>query len=216
MQDFNSPLEKRERDRPQDAPITDWVRKFDDESVRELMEHYRPLLYEIARRQWDRRYQRRIDPSDALQLTWSSITETTRRVDFQNRAHFVGFLTRTLGNHLVNIRRTLYAKKRSVACETEECEGMEHPAVNIADDDPSVLDRLIEKEFLTDVLKALLGMPRELQRLLRWRFRKGMTYSEIALKIDRSESDVRHLVDKCLNGLIRKLGSRERERRSSP
>jgi RNA polymerase sigma factor (sigma-70 family) len=213
MQDSTSQLEKRGQFHRESAPITDWVRKFDDESVRELMEHYRPLLYEIARRHWDRRYQRRIDPSDALQLTWSSIAQTSRRVGFQNRAHFAGFLTRTLAQHLVNIRRSLYAKKRSVAREVDVCETPSEPVLDLAYDDPAVLDTLIEKEFLAEVLQVILQLPRELQRLLRWRFRKGMTYSEIAIRIDRTEDDVRHLVDKCVNDVCRELRNRDRRRK---
>jgi RNA polymerase sigma factor (sigma-70 family) len=213
MQDSTSQLEKRGQFHRESAPITDWVRKFDDESVRELMEHYRPLLYEIARRHWDRRYQRRIDPSDALQLTWSSIAQTSRRVGFQNRAHFAGFLTRTLAQHLVNIRRSLYAKKRSVAREVDVCETPSEPVIDLACDDPAVLDTLIEKEFLAEVLQVILQLPRELQRLLRWRFRKGMTYSEIAIRIDRTEDDVRHLVDKCVNDVCRELRNRDRRRK---
>jgi len=213
MQDSTPQLEKRGQRHRENAPITDWVRKFDDASVRELMQHYRPLLYEIARRHWDRRYQRRIDPSDALQLTWSSIAETSRQVGFQNRAHFAGFLTRTLAQHLVNIRRSLYAKKRSVAREVDACETPSDPLVDLASNDPTVLDKVIEKEFLTEVLQVLLRLPRELQRLIRWRFRKGMTYPEIALKIDRTEDDVRHLVDKCVNDICRELRNIDRLRR---
>jgi RNA polymerase sigma factor (sigma-70 family) len=213
MQDSTSQLDKRLKVHRENAPITDWVRKFDDESVRELMEHYRPLLHEIACRHWDRRYQRRIDPSDALQLTWSSIAETTRRVGFHNRAHFAGFLTRTLAQQLVNIRRSLYAQKRSVAREVDACETPSHYLVDLQSDDSTVLDKLIEKEFHTEVLQVLLRLPRELQRLLRWRFRKGMTYPEIALKIDRTEDDVRHLVDKCVNDICRELRNIDRLRR---
>jgi RNA polymerase sigma factor (sigma-70 family) len=214
MQDPTSQLENRELDhRHGDAPITDWIRKFDDESVRELMEHYRPLLYEIARRHWDRRYQRRVDPSDALQLTWCSMAETSRRVGFQNRAHFAGFLTRTLAQQLVNIRRSLYAKKRSVAREVDTGETPSQIMVDVACDDPTALENLIEKEFLREVLQVMFALPRELQRLLRWRFRKGMTYPEIAHRIDRTEDDVRHLVDKCVNDVCRELRNRDRRRR---
>jgi DNA-directed RNA polymerase specialized sigma24 family protein len=72
---------------------------------------------------------------------------------------------------------------------------------------------LIEKEFLAEVLQVILQLPRELQRLLRWRFRKGMTYSEIAIRIDRTEDDVRHLVDKCVNDVCRELRNRDRRRK---
>lgn len=186
-------------------PITDWVRRFDDESVRELMTHYRPLLYEIARRRWRREFQRRMDPSDALQLTWTSMAMSRRKNRFENRDHFMGFLMKTLGHHLVNIHRSLYAQKRSVACEVEPNQASQKTMFDVQADDPTALDQLIEQELIVDTLQAMLRLPRELQRLLRWRFRKGMTYGEIAERIDRTEDDVRRLVEKCVRALCRDL-----------
>ncbi len=63
MQEYgaaNQPLDSLVDDT---VPITDWVSRFDDESIRELMTHYRPLLYAIARRHWKSEFQARIDPS---------------------------------------------------------------------------------------------------------------------------------------------------------
>ncbi|MFO0013253.1 MAG: RNA polymerase sigma factor [Planctomycetota bacterium] len=181
------------------------MRKFDDESVRELMIHYRPLLHEIARRNWNRRYQPRLDPSDALQLTWTSMVLSARGTRFENRDHFMGFLTKTLSNHLVNIHRSLYAKKRSVAREVDLIDSTQKTVFEFATNAPSNLDELIERELVCETLQAILRLPRELQHLLRWRFRKGMSYSEIANKIDRTDDEVRHLVDKCVRAICRDL-----------
>lgn len=199
------PTKKHRRDDRESVPITDWIRKFDDESVRELMLHYRPLLHEVARRHWNRRFQPRLDPSDAVQLTWTSMALNVRKTQFENRDHFMRFLMKTLGNHLVNIHRSLYAQKRSVARELELHGSFERGGLEVATPSENALDQLIELELVTDTLRAVLRLPRELQRLLRWRFRKGMSYSEIGRKIDRSESEVRHLVDKCLNTICREL-----------
>ena len=117
----------------------------------------------------------------------------------------MGFLMKTLGNHLVNIHRSLYAQKRSVAREVVLDESSDRAGMEVATQSENALDQLIELELVADTLRAILGLPRELQRLLRWRFRKGMSYSEIGRKIDRSESEVRHLVDKCLNTICREL-----------
>jgi RNA polymerase sigma factor (sigma-70 family) len=65
------------------------------------------------------------------------------------------------------------------------------------------VERVIEKELAKDTLDALLRLPRELQHLMRWRFRHGMTYREIGEKLGRSEDEVRHLVNYCIK-LIRK------------
>lgn len=187
------------------APITDWVSRFDDESVRELMAHYRPLLYAIVRRRWKREFQSRLDPSDALQLTWASIAQTSERTRFENRYQFIAFLIKTLNNHLVNLRRSLYAQKRSVAREIRLSETSADDFFGAAPEEPTALDRLLEEELARDILRAFLRLPRELRRMLRWRFRNGMTYAAIAHKIDRKEDDVRYLINKCVNAICRDL-----------
>jgi RNA polymerase sigma factor (sigma-70 family) len=83
----------------------------------------------------------------------------------------------------------------------EPSEASNQPILDVQADDPTALDQLIEQELVVDTLQAMLRLPRELQRLLRWRFRKGMTYGEIAEKIDRTEDDVRRLVEKCVRAL---------------
>jgi RNA polymerase sigma factor (sigma-70 family) len=146
-----------------------------------------------------------LDPSEALQLTWASVALQAPRVRFVNRYHFLVFLTKTLRNHLISIHRSLYAQKRSVALEVELADGCECNLIDNATDESSVLDKLIEKEFASATLQAMLRLPRELQRSLRWRFRKGMTYSEIAAKIACSESEVRHMIDQCIRSIGREI-----------
>jgi RNA polymerase sigma factor (sigma-70 family) len=199
-------------DRPPqlDVPVTDWINKFDEESIQELMNHYKPLLREIIRRHWDRRLQRRVGVSDVMQLTWISIATQNERKRFLRRESFVGFLKKTLINHLVNTKRSSFAKKRSLAREFNEVLGKDQDLYLIAKGSPSALDQLIERELAYETLKAILQLPRELQRLLRWRFRKGMSYSEIAGKIDRKEDDVRYLIDKCVNVIAREMRTKSR------
>jgi DNA-directed RNA polymerase specialized sigma24 family protein len=57
----------------------------------------------------------------------------------------------------------------------------------------------------TDLLKAVLRLPRELQRLLYWRFRKEMTYQQIGEKLGRSDDQVRHLVAYCVQQIRQDL-----------
>lgn len=68
-----------------------------------------------------------------------------------------------------------------------------------------MLDEMIRLELLQDVMSVILKFPRELQRLMRWRFRKGLTYAEIGAKIGRSGDEVRYLVDQCVRDICRQL-----------
>ncbi len=60
------------------------------------------------------------------------------------------------------------------------------------------IDDLLSREIYIRLGETLSRMPRELQRVLRWRFRKGMTYKQIGDKLQRSEDDVRMLIKRCL------------------
>jgi RNA polymerase sigma factor (sigma-70 family) len=208
--EFPSAARNLERRLGAPPPVTAWLRKFDEASLQELMLHYRPLLHEIAKRNWNRRYQPRLDPSEALQLTWASVALQAPRVRFVNRYHFMVFLTKTLRNHLISIHRSLYAQKRSVTREIELACVENRNLIDPTTHESSVLDDLIEREFLSATLRAMLRLPRELQRLLRWRFRKGMTCSEIAVKIGCSESEVRHMIDRCIRSIGRELRQQPR------
>lgn len=192
------------------VPVTDHVRVFGEAEVRELMRYYRPLLKEIIRRRWDRRMQRRIDPSDALQTTWISVVQGVGGRRFEDRSQFTGFLTRILCNQIENFRRCVFAKKRSVLREQSDGDffgGSSFGEGELVDGGlgDEILDRMIREEMIEEVLCAILKLPRELQRLLRWRFRKGMTYAEIAGKLGRKEDEVRYLVDQCVKGISRKI-----------
>jgi DNA-directed RNA polymerase specialized sigma subunit len=62
----------------------------------------------------------------------------------------------------------------------------------------------------TDLLKAVLRLPRELQRLLYWRFRREMTYQQIGEKVGRSDVQVRHLVTCCVQQIRKDLQAKYR------
>jgi RNA polymerase sigma factor (sigma-70 family) len=123
---------------------------------------------------------------------------------FTNRAEFCAYLTRSLCNQLVSYRRyLLVAKKRSVGCEVRSPDPVNMGQAIRSQKSLLPVERVIEKELAKDTLDALLRLPRELQHLMRWRFRHGMTYREIGEKLGRSEDEVRHLVNYCIK-LIRK------------
>ncbi len=192
-----------------DEPITSWLHRFDNDSVLALMNYYRPLLRAIARKKWDRRFQGHVDLSETLHRTWATVALQMPKKQFSNRAEFCAYLTRSLCNQLVSYRRyLLMAKKRSVRREV----GAPDPEnmVQASPLQPShiPLERVIQKELAKNTLDAMLHLPRELQHLMRWRFRKGMTYREIGKKMGRSEDEVRHLVNYCIKQVRKDLSRR--------
>ncbi|MFN7629150.1 MAG: RNA polymerase sigma factor, partial [Pirellula sp.] len=97
---------------PQSAPITDWARRLDEESLLELIRHYQPLLKVLAKRSWDKRLQSKIDPSDALQQTWTSISKHAGKTHFEDRRHFYSYLRKVLRNQITDIKRLLLQSQK--------------------------------------------------------------------------------------------------------
>lgn len=190
------------------VPITDLVLSFDADSIGELMSYYQPLLRQIAQEHWCSKLQRRYGISDAIQNTWIALTSHSPKRRFDNRGQFTAYLACSLGNHIKSLRRGVSAKKRG--CDKETDLGETSLAEAIADhQNYDQLDGLIQKELACSTLAALLKQPRELQRLLRWRFRKGMTYAQIGEKIDRNADDVRYLITTCLREIAREVRSEQ-------
>lgn len=198
---------------PQSAPITDWARRLDDDSLMELIRHYQPLLRVLARRNWDKRLKSKVDPSDALQQTWTSISKNAGRTQFKDRRHFYSYLRKVLKNQITDMKRLLLmSRKRSNGVEDMAFTESD-PHLNASFDErhvriPPVLQQIADRELAEHTLRALLRLPRELQRLIRWRFRKQMTYEQIAQRLGRQPDEVRHVVNKCLKNLEKDLRRR--------
>jgi RNA polymerase sigma factor (sigma-70 family) len=179
--------------------ITGLLERRDAAALGELMRWYRPLLRALADRKLDAIVRTRIDPSDVVQEACGDVVAAIHRVESKSRQQFWGYLKETLINKIHDVRRRfVLAEKRSIVRENRDfcrADGME-AWVDHCIEQP--LDVLIHDETCRSVLLALGRLPRELKRLLRWRFRKGMTYKEIGQRVGRSEDDVRMLITRCL------------------
>ena len=197
---------------PQSAPITDWARRLDEESLLELIRHYQPLLKVLAKRSWDKRLQSKIDPSDALQQTWTSISKHAGKTHFEDRRHFYSYLRKVLRNHITDIKRLLLqSQKRSdgreiVFAENDRFLHASLDARYLRIKPP--IQQITDREMAEHTLLAILRLPRELQRLIRWRFRKEMTYEQIAQRLGRRPDEIRYVINKCLKGLEKDLRQR--------
>ena len=180
------------------------LKTLDSRAIDELIYYYRPLLYEIARREWNHKLERRIGISDVVQSTLVSMVEALPNKRFADRNHFKKYITTILRNHLQSFRRMIFSQKRSLERDVSYDTEIEL-RLYTGKKSHSELDRLIDTEFAKSVLAAILKLPRELQRIIRWRYRKGLTLQDIANRIDRKPEQVRYLIDKCLIEISRDL-----------
>jgi RNA polymerase sigma factor (sigma-70 family) len=160
---------------------------------------------------WDRRYAGQYDVSEVLHETWAKVAKMEPKDRFESRDKFRAYLIKSLRNQLRSWRRRLLgAKKRSALCQVTDTSLLEQFAASDPEQLTTPLEKLIQKEMATDILKAVLRLPRELQRLLYWRFRREMTYQQIGEKVGRSDVQVRHLVTCCVQQIRKDLQGKYR------
>jgi RNA polymerase sigma factor (sigma-70 family) len=103
------------------------------------------------------------------------------------------------------LRRFLKSKKRDVSRELSSEEISSDEFRQIASDEESPLDLMIDEEHFRKVMNAIRALPDEIQRVLEWRFERGMTFEQIGDRIGRSKDDVRMLIQRCIARLKKQL-----------
>ena len=184
--------------------VSELLDRRDALALEDLIKCYRPLLKAMANRDLDLLIRRKVDVSDVVQDTCQDVASSFQKIEATNRNQFVGYLKTVLKNKIADCRRRfLFSQKRCIYRELPLGEldlrnSSERDGIECAQVDLEPIEKLIVDEKC-DRLKVLLGrLPRELQRLLWWRFRKELTYREIGIKLSRNEDDVRCLVQRCL------------------
>jgi RNA polymerase sigma-70 factor (subfamily 1) len=181
------------------ADISELLTRRDPAALEDLITWYRPLLKGMASRDLDRLLRSKIDASDIVQEACQDVARIFPSLKTTNRLQFVAYISTVLKHKIEDVRRRFLAcKKRSIYRE-RPIEKVGQDAENqLVDCDSLPIENLLNQEICDRLNIAMNRLPRELQRVLRWRFRKGMTYKQIGEKLDRTDDDVRMLVNRCL------------------
>lgn len=180
-----------------DHNISERLQNRSSNAIDDLIVWYQPLLREMADRQLDGVLRQKVGVSDVVQEACTDVVRGFPSLKAVNRGQFCAYLRTVMHNTLEDVRRRFKrTEKRQVAQEVS----LTSPQVagKCRDKDTQPIEKLITDETFQQLRKALGKLPRELQRLLRWRFRKEMTYKEIGQRLNRSEDDVRMLIKRCL------------------
>lgn len=186
--------------------VTEWLSRRDPQAINELMQWCRPMLRAIADKSLDQVLKRRVDASDMVQETCADVSIAMNRIETANRHQFWDYLKTSLCNKIEDARRRyVIAKRRSVYREVVEPSDRLSSKEWLMKIEREPLEQLIHDETCQQIIVAFGRLPRELQRVLRWRFRKGWTYVEIGKRVGRSEDDVRMLILRCLSSVRREV-----------
>ncbi len=191
-------------------PVTDMLWNRDSDALEKLIEWYRPLLREIAEGMLGKMLAAKVDASDIVQDTLDGISSGFKNHNLQNRSEWKGYLRRVLARRVADVRQHfLRTRKRDIRREQID---VQHEAIIQSVVDPraeSPLDKLISDEFAHKAIHAFKRLPKELRKVLRWRFRKEMTYEEIGNRVGRTPDAVRMLVNRCVLAIRKEIERNE-------
>jgi RNA polymerase sigma-70 factor (ECF subfamily) len=179
------------------ADVSELLSRRDLEALQDLISWYRPILKGMANRDLDGLLRSKIDASDIVQETCCDVARGFPNLRATNRVQFLAYLSTALRHKIDDVRRRfIVSHKRSIYRERPIT--MAHSENELVDVDSTPIEKMLNQEVCERLHLALNRLPRELQRVLRWRFRKGMTFKQIGGKLERSEDDVRMLINRCL------------------
>jgi RNA polymerase sigma-70 factor, ECF subfamily len=170
----------------------------DRERLLQLAEEIRPLLHKLALAGLPSKLRGKIGASDIVQQTVVDIQSAVTIPVMEERSASIGWIVRTLKNNLCDAtRHFLGTSKRDTLreCPLDSDE--------ITDQRHSVSEQVMQIETLDDVRAALDELRSPHREIINWHFIEGMTYGDIAAKVNRSEDAVRMLAVRSIEHLRR-------------
>lgn len=191
------------------ATVNDLLERGDQEALGELLEWYRPLMKAIVDRELDPILRVKADSSDIIQQTCQDAIISFDSLRARTEPQFLAWLKTLLVHNVVDLQRQyIGARKRSLRLEKRLSESR-LSADDIAASDDNPASALQHAERLKRLVAALQKLPPELRRILRWRFRKQMSYKDIGEKVGRKEDAVRMFVQRLLVSLREQVFSND-------
>lgn len=177
----------------------------DRDAAGQLLEHYLPVLRDMAQKQIPKLVLSRVGPSDLVQQTCTEICTSISNVSATNGSQLWAWIRSVMLRNLVDVhRRFVSCRKRSVLKERT----LDEPGRNLLMSwkSCSPLEQAIHAEEVSRLKVAMSRLTDAHCTVLRWRYEEGLTYSEIGERVNRSEDAVRMHVRRAEQALQRQLG----------
>lgn len=177
----------------------------DRDATGQLLEEYRPVLRSIAQKRISAVVRPRIGPSDIVQQTCAEVCGSISQVKATNGSQLWGWIRSVMFRNLVDIHRTFVScKKRSALREKSLDDFSQSTSTPLVLKSP--LDRVIQCEEAARLNEAIAKLTEAQAIVLRWRYYDGLSYQEIAIRLDRSVDAVRMFIRRAEQVLERELG----------
>lgn len=187
------------------------ARQDSNDALGQLLEHYRGYLGLLARVQIGRRVRGKVEAADLVQETFLEAHRNFGRFGGTTEAEFVSWLRQILAANLaMALRRFLGTKRRDVRLEREleaeldESSRMLDKGLVAPSSSPS--QRAIHHEQAILLADALGRLPETYREVIVLRHLEGLTFPEVARRMDRSLNSVKNIWTRALGQLRRALG----------
>lgn len=194
------------------------ARGGDGGSLGELLDHYRSYLLLLATTQIEKRLQPRVSPSDIVQEAMVKAHRHFDQFRGQSEGEFVAWLREILLNSLGRfVERHVLAAKRDVRREIsldqfeaafEETRSLLKANLPARGKSPSAAAQQVEESQLLG--ERLADLPRSYREVLMLRNIHGLSFEEVAERLNRSPGATRMLWLRAIEKLRAVYGSRER------
>jgi RNA polymerase sigma-70 factor (ECF subfamily) len=181
------------------------ARAGDDATLGRLLELYRRYLALLARVQIGRRLQGKADASDLVQETFLEAHQNFARFRGRSEGELLRWLRQILAANLADLfRRYLGTQGRDVRLEREIEADFDHSSVLLdgglvaAQSSPS--QQAVRREQAVLLADALEQLPDDYREVLVLRHLSGLTFPEVARRMERSLDSVEKL---WMRGLAR-------------
>jgi RNA polymerase sigma-70 factor (ECF subfamily) len=187
------------------------VRTGDEQALGGLLDAYRNYLMLLARTQIGRRFQGKLDAADVVQETFLTAHRCFGQFRGSSEPELLGWLRQILATTLANrVYRHYGTRGRDVTLERQLSDELEQssqvPHLGLVAPQSSPSQQAARREqavLLADALQRLPAVYREVLILRHW---EGLSFPEVARRLERTVGAVEKLWIRALARLRRVLG----------
>src|SRR5438874_4132772 len=187
------------------------IRQGDPTALGRLLELYRRYLTLLARVQIGQRLQGKVDAADLVQDTFLDAHRNFARFRGTTEAELVGWLRQILAAKLADLlRRYLGSQGRDIRLEREIEAAFDRSSVmldrGLVAPQLSPSQQAARREQAVLLADALGELPEDYREVIVLRHLEGLTFPEVARRMDRSLDSVQKLWLRALARLRQQLG----------
>jgi RNA polymerase sigma-70 factor (ECF subfamily) len=187
------------------------ARTGDVVALGQLLERYRSYLALLAQLQIGRRLQGKVDAADLVQETFLEAHRHFAGFQGTSEGELVSWLRQVLAARLANlVRHYMGTRRRDIRLERELAAELDQSSRvldhGLAARQSSPSQRAAHREQAVLLAEALERLPESYRDVLILRHLEGLTFPEVARRLDRTVDSVKGLWTRALDQLRRSLG----------